>query len=95
MTGAVVFEDQLEIPALGNLDAFRLWVRSPAFPEQGRIDYIAGRIEVDMSPEDLHRHGTPKTELVVVIGSRVRALDLGELYTDRSRVVFPETDLYV
>ncbi len=95
MTGAVVFEDQLEIPSLGNLDAFRLWVRSPAFPEQGRIDYIAGRIEVDMSPEDLHRHGTPKTELVVVIGSRVRTLDLGELYTDRSRVVCPEADLSV
>ena len=41
------------------------------FPERGRIDYIAGQIEVDMSPEDLFTHGSLKTEIAVAY-SRAR-----------------------
>ena len=93
MATAILFEDQLEIPAVQDLAEFRRWAASDDFPEPGRIDFVAGRIEVDMSPEDLHTHGTPKTELVVVLGSRIRELGLGELYTDRARVSCPVADL--
>jgi len=72
---------------------FRRWATSEDFPERGRIDYIAGRIDVDMSPEDLHTHGKLKTELVIVLGRRVKQAGLGELYTDRARVSCPEADL--
>ncbi len=60
MATAVVFEDQLRIPPIASLEDFRRWVRSEHFPERGRIDYVTGEIEVDMSPENLFFHGTLK-----------------------------------
>jgi Uma2 family endonuclease len=95
MATSILIEDQLEIPALDGLGGFRCWALSDGFPESGRIDFIGGKIEVDMSPEDLHTHGTPKVELVRVLANHVRRRDLGELYTDRARVSCPEADLSV
>lgn len=95
MATAVLIEDQIEIPAITGLADFRAWAGSDRFPESGRIDFVCGSIEVDMSPEDLHTHGTPKTELLVVIGTRVRQQALGELYIDRTRVSSLEADLSV
>jgi Uma2 family endonuclease len=95
MATSILIEDQLEIPLLQDLGGFRRWALSERFPESGRIDYIAGQIEVDMSPEDLHTHGTPKVELVRVLANHVRRRDLGELYTDRARISCPAADLSV
>lgn len=94
MAGTVLFEEQFEMPLnLHSLESFRQWTTSDAFPDRGRIDYVGGRIEVDMSPEDLHCHGKVKTELIIVVGRRVREAGLGELYTDRARVSCPEAGL--
>ena len=61
---SVIFEEQIEVPLRWrSLADFRRWAASDEFPEKGRIDFIAGRIEVDMSPEDLFCHGTLKSEL--------------------------------
>jgi hypothetical protein len=87
-------EDQVEIPMnLQGLAGFRRWAVSETFPERGRIDYLAGSIEVDMSPEDLHTHGKLRVELIAAIGDLVSRLDLGELYTARARVSCPAVDL--
>lgn len=48
-----------------------------------------------MSPEELHTHGKLKIELVRVLANRVLELDLGELYSDRTRVSCPNADLSV
>jgi len=89
-------EDQVEIPMdFKGLADFRRWAVSDAFPERGRIDYLAGSIEVDMSPEDLHTHGILKTEVGGVLWDRNKRADLGELYSDRTRVSCPEVDLSV
>ena len=95
MTSAILIQDELEIPAIGDLDEFRRWATSDNFLEPGRIDFVAGRIEVDMSPEELHTHGKPKVEMIRVLANRVLELDLGELYTDRTRVSCPQADLSV
>ena len=95
MATSILIEDQLEIPAITGLSDFRCWALSDRFPENGRIDFIGGNIEVDMSPEDLHTHGTPKVELVRVLANQVRQRELGELYTDRARISCPEADLSV
>jgi len=57
----VLLEDreQIEIPTIHNLAEFRRWALSEDFPERGRIDYIAGKIEVDMSPEDMELSKLP------------------------------------
>jgi len=90
---SVIFEEQVEVPlSLQGLDDFRRWTQSNDFPERGRIDFLAGRIEVDMSPEDFFCHGTLKAEVFGVLYQRVKREGLGYLVTDRTRVSCPEAD---
>ena len=94
MAATVVFEEQVEIPlALQSLADFRRWAQSPDFPQRGRIDYLGGRIEVDMSPEDVFCHGTLKMEIARVLANRVKRANLGYLMTDCTRVSSPAGDL--
>jgi Uma2 family endonuclease len=90
----VIFEERLEIPAdVRSLADFRRWALSDEFPEKGRIDFIAGRIEVDMAPEDFFCHGSVKTEIAATLRQRVKRGRLGHLQIDRTRVSSPEADL--
>jgi Uma2 family endonuclease len=94
MATTLVIEEQIEIPMdLRSLAEFRRWATSDAFPERGRIDYLAGRIEVDMSPEDLFCHGTLKGEIFGTLHPLVKRQDLGYLFVDRARVSSVEADL--
>ena len=93
MATSVIFEEQVEVPLdLRSLADFRRWTRSDHFPELGRIDFLAGRIEVDMSPEDFFCHGTLKAEIFGVLYQRVKPEGLGYLVTDRTRVSCPKAD---
>lgn len=90
----VVYEDNVEIPlGLKSLEEFRKWATSDGFPEQGRIDYLAGTIEVDMSPENLFSHGVLKSEMATVLGSRIKQLRLGRLFIDRTRISISAVDM--
>jgi Uma2 family endonuclease len=82
----VVFEEQLEIPSIGDLADFRAWALSDEFPQHGRIDYIAGRIEVEMSPKELFTHGTVKAQVGCEIARRVEELDSGYAFVGETRV---------
>jgi Uma2 family endonuclease len=91
---SVLIEERLEIPlGLRSLADFRAWALSDDFPEKGRIDYVQGRIEVDMSPEDLFSHGTPKSEIHYVVYGRVRRLKSGFVFLDCTRISCPGADL--
>jgi Uma2 family endonuclease len=92
----VLLDEQFEIPLnLQSLGDFRGWALSDQFPETGRIDYIGGRIEVDMSPEDFFCHGTLKSELARALTHRAAESDLGHVVIDRTRVSSIEADLSV
>ncbi len=93
MASSVVFEERVEIPYFRSLAEFRAWALSDDFPERGRIDYIGGRIEVDMSPENLFFHGSIKTELVRALASIVQSADSGSIFSDCTRVSSPHADL--
>lgn len=94
MATTIVFEELFEMPLdIESLADFRRWALSDAFPERGRIDFIEGRIEVDMSAEDLFTHGNVKTEIVGVIWQRVKTGELGHLFTDRTRISTAQADL--
>ena len=73
-------------PGIRTLADFRKWAMSESFPQRGRIDYIQGCIEVDMSPEDFFMHGTPKTEIVRGLANRNQSANLGFLVTDSTRI---------
>jgi Uma2 family endonuclease len=94
MAGSVIFEDRLELPLdLGTLAEFRRWAVSDDYPERGRVDFIGGRIEVDMSPENLYLHGTPKTELIRGLAQRVKDRGTGSLFSDSTRISCPSAEL--
>jgi Uma2 family endonuclease len=96
MATMIRFEEQLEIPlGIRSLADFRRWATSDDFPERGRIDYVAGSIEVEMSPEDFFCHGTLKGEIYARLHDRVKRLRLGHLVTHRTRVSCPAADLSV
>jgi Uma2 family endonuclease len=90
-------EESIHIPrqATRDLAGFRAWAVSPCFPERGRIDFLAGDLEVDMSPEDLHTHGVVKSEIATILHTMVAHEGLGEVYIDRARISSPRADLSV
>jgi Uma2 family endonuclease len=84
---AVLIEESLRIPADAlSFEGFRKWIHTPEFPETGRIDYLAGDIEIDMSPEDLHTHGIVKVAITVALDAVVTGREIGEIFVDRTRV---------
>jgi len=85
---ALTFEGRVQVPAtVFSLPKFREWVHSEGFPERLRASFIAGNVEVDMSPENTEFHGKVKVELVVRLGSLVRERSLGHVYSDRTLLV--------
>lgn len=81
------------MPLVGSLEEFRAWARSDECPDNVRVDYIRGRIEVDMSPEDLFTHGNLKTRIVAVVEQLVWERDLGEVFSDSARLSSLDADL--
>jgi Uma2 family endonuclease len=66
-------------------EGFLRWSASAEFPRNGRIDYLQGEIDVDMSPEDLQTHGIVKGAIFAALHFLVTGR-LGEAYVDRARV---------
>ena len=93
---AVIFEEELSIPAgVSDLDHFRRWTSDETFPQRGRIDYVSGTVEVDLSPEDLYTHGVVKTTLTARLYSLIVDSGRGSLFSDSTRVVSPAAGLSV
>jgi Uma2 family endonuclease len=82
----LLLDQGIEIPTIRTLSDFRRWTRSDAFPPRGRIDFVEGRTEVDMSPEDVFTHGTLKSKVAAGIERRVDELDLGHTFIAETRV---------
>jgi Uma2 family endonuclease len=95
MATSVIFQERVEIPFVRSLRDFRDWALSDRFPQESRIDYLAGCIEVDMSPEDFFTHGTLKTEIVGALRQIVKRRGSGYVLSDRTRVSCPVADLSV
>lgn len=93
---AIFVEGDLRIPTDAfTLQGFQAWVASGDFPDGGRIDFLAGDVEVEMSPEDLQTHAVVKTAMVMTLAELIVKRDRGEVYIDSTRVVCPEAGLSV
>jgi len=92
MAVSILIEDRIRIPAIESLADFRRWALSAEFPESGRIDFINGQIEVDMSPEDLYTHGTLKAEIASVIHQRSKRIG-GQTFIDGTRITLPSVGI--
>jgi len=88
------FDVPVVVPlAVQSFEEFRAWTLSDDFPERGRIDYVNGRIDVDMSPERFIAHSKLKLAFIRAIHDRVDIDDLGHIVADQSRVVHPIVEL--
>jgi len=93
---ATIFEGGVRVPAAAHaLISFREWVHSDRFPERGRVDFLDGDVELEMSPEDLYTHGAVKAAIAAELHSLVSSADLGHLFIDRARVTAPLAGLSV
>ena len=89
-----LFPEDIEIPpGIDGLGSFRAWAHSESFPPSGRIDWIAGRLEVDMTPEDLYTHGSPKTAIATVLSQEIYVPQKGLVFIDTTRISSPTADL--
>ncbi|HEY1065986.1 MAG TPA: Uma2 family endonuclease [Pirellulales bacterium] len=84
---------EVEIPPIHSLAEFRAWALSDDFPASGRIDYLDGCLEVDMSPEDAGDHNQPKTEVSRAFATLAKATRLARVYIDRMLVTHPGANL--
>lgn len=80
------FEDIPIPPEAYTFEGFLRWVESDGFPETGRIDFLAGEVEAEMSPEDLRTHGIVKTAIAKALQIVVSEQDRGEVFIDRARL---------
>lgn len=93
---SIVFvgDEPVRIPAwVVDLPTFRRWSISDAFPQSGRIDYIADEIWVDMSMEEYFCHNQVKAKIAQCLGNIIDGEDLGEYIHDRMRLVNPAAGL--
>jgi Uma2 family endonuclease len=96
MANAIIHRDfeQTAIPlGIKSLVEFRRWALSDKFPENGRIDWIRGNIEVDMAPEEFFAHGVAKVAVSSTLHLRAMRMRLGYVVSDSSRVTCPAADL--
>jgi len=91
---AIASEESFAIPPdASTYGGFERWAASAAFPETGRIDFLAGDVEVEMSPEDLHTHGIVKGAIHAALHTLFAERELGEVFTDSTRVTSPGAGL--
>ncbi|KAA1260489.1 hypothetical protein LF1_30290 [Rubripirellula obstinata] len=89
----IIVEDQVLVPEdVKDLQSFRQWTYRDDFPESGRIDFIQGSIEIDMSPEQLFAHGRLKVEISGTLLSIVQRSEW-MIVSDSTRVACVEADL--
>jgi Uma2 family endonuclease len=89
----IVLEEGVRIPAsLDDLDAFRRWACSDAFPERGLFSWLGGELWVDFSRERF-RHNQLKGIFAIIVGGLVLAGRLGRFIHDRMLLTIAEVDL--
>lgn len=93
---AVILDEDVSIPAgISSLSRFRRWSQSAQFLDRGRIDFLGGELEVDLSPEDLYTHGAVKTAITAKLFSRIEEEGRGSVFVDRTRIVSTTAGLSV
>jgi len=81
-----------EIPADAHtLEGFLRWEDSSSFPQRGSIEFIAGRLFIDMAAGEIHSHETLKARVGIALGAIV-SKDVGKLYIDNVRYASSAAD---
>jgi Uma2 family endonuclease len=80
--GSIVFPEQVRIPVITDLSAFRRWARSDSFPEHGWFSHLDGDLWVDLSMEELV-HNLIKSCICTYVTLLANNEELGPYLGDR------------
>jgi Uma2 family endonuclease len=73
----------LEVPADAlTYRGFLRWATSDVFPEKGRIDYLGGRLHIDMAAQELNSHVKLKQAIQSALDAFATENDMGEVLGD-------------
>jgi Uma2 family endonuclease len=84
---------EVRIPAwVVDLDSFRRWAKSDAFPTQGWFSYLGGGLWVDLSMERLAQNKI-KGAIAAVLEVLVKVANQGQMLSDRMRLTHVGAEL--
>ena len=93
LAGELVF-NEFRVPAeVFDFEKFLEWVHCDEFPENIRVTYIDGCVEVEMAPEELETHTKLKGDIYGDLREWVRRKQLGEIFTDGALLVHHDAKL--
>ena len=76
--------------ALTSAAAFRRWKTSDDCPGWGKFEWIGNQPRLELMPESLFTHGSPKLRVAGALDRLVEAGDLGYCFTDSTTVTSPD-----
>src|SRR5262249_31338824 len=76
-----------------DLPSFRRWARSEEFPERGSFSYLAGKVWMDLSKEEIFSHNLVRAEFTATLGSLAKQARLGYWFGRRVLLSNPAADL--
>lgn len=76
-------ESAFEIPEDAfTYEGFLRWATSDGFPQCGRIDFLGGRLFIDMAAEEINSHVKLKQAIQSALDRFAREQDIGEVLSD-------------
>ena len=82
-----------EIPADAHtLEGFLRWEDSIGFPERGRIDFLGGRLFIDMAAAEIHSHEALKSRVGFALCGTIFGEERGRVFLDNTRYVSRAAD---
>jgi len=85
---------RVAIPAwVVDYESFRRWMHSTAFPEEGKVCFINGKVWVDLSMEDFSTHNAVRAEIGAVLHILMKETKFGRFVPEGMRYGHPETEL--
>jgi hypothetical protein len=76
-----------------DLDSFGRWAESDEFPDDGRIDYLAGEIWIEMSEDKVWSHNQAKAVFFHVLFGLCEESGAGRFFPDGLRITHAEAKL--
>jgi Uma2 family endonuclease len=79
-------------PGITDLESFRRWARSDAFPKRGRFCFFHNELWVDLTMEQAYTHNAVKGEFTAILLSLAKTLETGRYFTDGMRLTHPTVE---
>jgi Uma2 family endonuclease len=85
---------KVDMPAwVKDYESFRRWMHSAAFPVEGTICFINGKVWVDLSMEEFYSHNAVRTEVGRVLANLMKETQFGKFVSEGMRYGHRETEL--